>query len=121
MVNIPSSYISKLILTGNISFLSNQGSVSLLSGAIEFEGFVLISGNTAQKYESVFQISDSNQVYFEGEIMFIKNIYIHCTGFNSRERGGRGASGSWLNSKKERNDLNFVTCPLALVLATALG
>ena len=73
LINIPSRYSSKLILTGNTYFLSNQGSVSLLSGSIKFEGFVLISGNTAQKYESVFKVSDSNEVYFEGEIQFIDN------------------------------------------------
>jgi predicted outer membrane repeat protein len=72
-VNIPSSYVSKVILTGETYFLSNQGSISLLSGTIEFEDFVLISDNIAKKYESVFQVSDSNQVYFYGEIMFYHN------------------------------------------------
>ena len=33
----------------------------------------MISGNTAQKYESVFQVSDSSEVYFEGEILFVNN------------------------------------------------
>ena len=64
---------SKLTLTGNTSFLTNQGSVSLISGTIEFEDFVLISGNTAHKYESIFQVSDSCNVWFEGETMFIGN------------------------------------------------
>ena len=49
LVNIPNRSTSKLILTGNTYFLSNQGSISLLSCYIEFKGFVLISGNTAQK------------------------------------------------------------------------
>ena len=73
-VNIPSSSSSELILSGNTSFLSNQGSVSLLNGAIKFKGFVLVSSNTAHKYESVFQISASNKVYFQGEIMFVHNV-----------------------------------------------
>ena len=72
-VNVPGSYLSKLMLMGNTSFLTNQGSISLLSGTVEFEGFVLISGNTVHKYESVLQVSDSCQVYFIGEIMFINN------------------------------------------------
>ena len=72
-VNIPGSYSSKLTIMGNISFLKNQGSVSLLSGAVELEGFVLISGNTAHKYESVLQIGDSCEIYFKGEIMFFNN------------------------------------------------
>ena len=69
-VNIDSS---KLILSGHTSFLSNQGSVSLSNGAIEFRDFVLISDNTAHKYESVFQVSDLSRVYFIGEIMFAYN------------------------------------------------
>ena len=39
-VNVLNSYVLKLILTGNTSFLLNQGSVSLLSGAIKFEGLI---------------------------------------------------------------------------------
>ena len=69
-VNIPSSYLT---LTGKTYFLSNKGSISLLSGAIKFEDFVLISDNIAQKYESVFKVSDSSQAWFEGEIMFVNN------------------------------------------------
>ena len=38
---------SKLILSSNTSFLSNQGSVLLSNGAIEFRDFTLISDNTA--------------------------------------------------------------------------
>ena len=72
-VNVIGSYGSKLVLTGNTSFLTNQGSVSLISGTIEFKDFVLISGNTAHKYESVFQVSDSCRVYFKGETMFFGN------------------------------------------------
>ena len=34
----------------------------------------MISDNTAQKYESIFQICASNQVYFQGETMFVHNI-----------------------------------------------
>ena len=40
---------TKLILSGNTSFLANQGSILVLHGAIEFEGFVLVSNNIAQK------------------------------------------------------------------------
>ena len=72
-VNIPSNYLSKVILTGETYFLSNQGSVSLLSGTLELRDFVLISDNIAQKYESIFQVSDSSQVWFEGEIIFDHN------------------------------------------------
>ena len=64
---------SRLMLTDNISFSSNQGSLSLAKGVIEFEGFILVSSNTAQKYESVFQISDSSKVYFQGEVIFVHN------------------------------------------------
>ena len=75
LVNIPSGYFSEseVILTGETHFLSNQGSISLLSGTIKFKDFVLISGNIVQEYESVFQVSDSCQVYFEGEITFVNN------------------------------------------------
>ena len=66
-----------MILTGTIYFLSNKGSISLLSGVIEFQDFVLISGNIAQEYESIFQVSDSSKVYFEGEIMFVNNSGRH--------------------------------------------
>ena len=38
LVNIPSGYNPKLILTGNTYFLSNHGSVLLLSGSVKFEG-----------------------------------------------------------------------------------
>ena len=72
-VNIIGSYGSKLILKGNTSFLTNQGSVSLISGAIEFEDFVLISGNAAYEYESIFQVSDSCCLSFKGETMFFGN------------------------------------------------
>ena len=57
-----------------------------MSGAVEFEGLVLISGNTAQKYESVFKVSDSSEVYFEGEILFIDN--------SGRQGGAISADGS---------------------------
>ena len=104
LVNID-SYSSKLILSGNTSFLSNQGSVSLSNGAIKFEGFVLISNNTAHKYESVFQISDSSCLYLVGEILFVHNTgrqggaisayssYLHFEGnvsfiANSADNGG---------------------------------
>ena len=72
LVNIASEK-SKLRLTGKTSFLSNQGSVALLSGIIKFYGNVLISDNTARKYESIFQVSDSSRIFFEGEILLINN------------------------------------------------
>ena len=64
---------SKLKITGYASFLSNQGSVLLLSGTVKFKHFVLISGNTACEHESIFQVSDSSQLYFEGEAIFVNN------------------------------------------------
>ena len=64
---------SILIITGCTSFLSNQGSVLLLSGTIKFKHFILISGNTAREHESTFQVSDSSRVYFEGETVFVNN------------------------------------------------
>ena len=70
---IGSGLRSKLILTGNTTFLSNQGSILLFSGAIEFEDFVLISDNAAHEYESIFQVSDSCCAYFKGEIVFTSN------------------------------------------------
>ena len=73
MASIIRSERSKLVLSGNTSFLTNQGSISLLSGAIEFEGFVLISGNTAHEHESIFQVSDSCSALFKGKIIFINN------------------------------------------------
>ena len=75
-VNIPNSHFSEseVILTGETHFLSNQGSISLLIGTIKFKDFVLISGNIAQEHESVFQVSDSSKVYFEGVITFVNNI-----------------------------------------------
>ena len=74
-VNIPSNHFSdsEVILTNETHLLSNQGSISLLGGTIKFKDFVLISGNIVQEYESVFQVSDSCQVYFEGEITFVNN------------------------------------------------
>ena len=89
---------SKLILAGNTSFLTNQGSVSLLSGEIEFSGTVLISDNTAHKYESIFQISDSSRVYFEGETMFVNNT------------GKQGGAVSAYNSDLffEGNNVSFI-------------
>jgi predicted outer membrane repeat protein len=72
LVNLASERL-RLILTGNTSFLSNQGSVIILSGSVEFKGFVLISDNTAHKHESIVQVSDLSKVYFDGEIMFINN------------------------------------------------
>ena len=65
---------SELILSGCTSFSSNQGSVSLLSGTIKFKHLILISGNTAHEHESIFQVSDSNRVYFEGETIFVNNV-----------------------------------------------
>ena len=60
-------------LTGDTSFLSNQGSVSVLSGKILFNGTVHFYGNVAHKYESILQVGDSNKVSFQGEIIFMNN------------------------------------------------
>ena len=78
-VSIIGSENSKLILSGNTSFLTNQGSISLFSGTIEFEGLVLISGNTAHEHESTFQVSDSCSAFFKGEIILEDRVelYLH--------------------------------------------
>ena len=75
LLNLASEGSKLLEITGSTSFLSNQGSntVTLLNGAIKFEGFVLISGNTAHQHKSIFQVNDLSEVYFYGEIMFISN------------------------------------------------
>ena len=77
----------KLVLMGNISFLSNQGSVLILRGKINFKGTVNLSNNTAEKYESVFRIYESHSVSFKGQVSFINN------------KGRRGGAISALRSK----------------------
>ena len=62
-----------LQVSGNTLISSNQGSASVLRGEICFKEFVQFSGNTAQNYESIFQISDSSMVSFEGETIFTNN------------------------------------------------
>ena len=70
-VNVGSESI--LTLTGNTSFTTNQGSVSVISGKVNFRDVVQFSSNTAHKYESILLISDSGRVFFRGEITFINN------------------------------------------------
>ena len=73
LVNLVSEGSKLLKITGSTSFLSNQGSVTLLNGAAEFKGFVLISGNTAHKHESIFQVNDLSKVSFYGEITILED------------------------------------------------
>ena len=60
-------------LMGNTSLISNHGSVVISGRRASISGFAHIFNNTAQKYESIFQVSDSNDMTFDGEITFISN------------------------------------------------
>ena len=62
-----------LELKGNTLVTSNQGSVLISGGKTILKDFANISGNVAQKYESIFHISESSEVSFQGEIYFINN------------------------------------------------
>ena len=68
------TFSTNIKLTGKTSFVSNNGSVLIMSNAgIVFRDAVNISNNTAQKFESVFQIKDSYSVFFQGQVTFINN------------------------------------------------
>ena len=61
-------------LIGNTALISNHGSVvSGRRARIRLSGFANIFNNTAQKHESVFQLSESRDVSFLGEIAFTNN------------------------------------------------
>ena len=62
-----------IVLTGKTLFFSNQGSALIRRGTIVFRGTVNLSDNTAQKYESILQISESCNVSFHGQVSFINN------------------------------------------------
>ena len=62
-----------LVLTGNISFVSNQGSAIVSRGKILFKGTINVSDNKPLKYESTLKISESCSVSFQGQISFINN------------------------------------------------
>ena len=86
-----------MTLTGNTSFLTNQGSVLLSHGKIEFSDYVLISGNIAHEYESILQVSDSSKALFKGEVRFLNNT--------GRQGGAILAYGSNLNFE---GNINFI-------------
>ena len=62
-----------LELKGSTSLTSNRGSVLISGGKTIIKDFANISGNVAQRYESIFHISESSEVSFQGEIYFINN------------------------------------------------
>ena len=64
----------KLKFIKNTTFVSNQGSVSVIGGEVIIKDFTNVSGNVARNYDSVFHIGESSSVSFQGEINFINNI-----------------------------------------------
>ena len=63
----------RLQLTGNISFVSNQGSVLISRGGMNCKCTLKVADNIAKNHESVFQIHNSDSVSFQGQTSFINN------------------------------------------------
>ena len=63
----------RLQLTGNISFVSNQGSVLISRGGMDCKCTLKVADNIAKNHESVFQIHNSDSVSFQGQTSFINN------------------------------------------------
>ena len=68
-----STLIFLLELTGNILFVSNQGSVLVSRAIMDCNGTLKVADNIAKNYESVFQIHKSFLVSFQGQVTFTNN------------------------------------------------
>ena len=78
-------------LKGKTLLTSNRGSVLVSGGKTIIKDFANISGNVAQRYESIFHISESSEVSFQGEIYFINNT--------GRQGGAISVSGAKITFK----------------------